>query len=309
MDQAKEYLSQVTLPEGPCPCIYKGRSRHCTCFRIINPSVPEYSVHDIARIGSSWKKLAEMIDSEILEIHQVPPHIKLSPIQQNQVNAYKLNKTTVDKEALARELNSLKFPLYFIDYETLPAAVPKFNSFAPYDHIPFQYSLYVLESSDSEPKLLEFIHAESDDPSNYFVDSLKMHIGKEGSIIVWHKSFECGRNTELAERIPEMQDFIDNVNGRIYDLEEIFKKQYYVHKDFRGSTSIKQVSPFFAPELSYKDLEIQDGGAAAEMWSRIHLENTTAAEKEKIINALKIYCGRDAYEMYAIWKEIYKLIQ
>ncbi len=308
MDGALRYLSQDSLPKGFCTCIYKGRSNHCTCFSVINPEIPEYGIHDIARIGSSKQKLEILVDSNIFQINEIPPHIQLSDIQQNQVTAYKLDKILIDKETISKELQNLKFPLYFIDYETLPCAIPRFDGFSPYQHIPFQYSLYILESPDAEPKLLEFLHSELDDPTKYFADSLSKHIEDTGSIIVWNKIFECGRNSEIAVRIPEVKEFIESLNIRVYDLMDIFKKQYYVHKDFKGSTSIKKVLPVLVPDLSYKELEIQDGGSAAEVWNRIYTEQMDEVGKEKIVQDLKKYCGLDAYAMYAIWCQLHEVI-
>ena len=65
---ALKYISQTSEPEGFCCCIYKGRSRHCSTFKYANPNVPEYSVHDIARIGSSAAKLKELIDNNIFHL-------------------------------------------------------------------------------------------------------------------------------------------------------------------------------------------------------------------------------------------------
>lgn len=308
MDGALAYLSQETLPAGNCLCVYKGRSRHCTCFSTLNPDIPEYGIHDIARIGLSRKKLADLVDGKTFNIHEIPLHMTFSDIQRNQIDCHKLDKIIIDKATIAKELQGLQLPFYFLDYETFPCAVPRYDGFSPYHHIPFQYSLYVLETLDGEPKLLEFLHAEKDDPTAYFVSSLKSHIGDVGSVFVWHKSFECGRNDEIAVRIPEMKEFIDSLNVRVYDLEEIFKKQHYVHKHFKGSTSIKKILPVLVPSLTYKELAIQDGGSAAEIWNRLYIENLSTAEREKIIQNLKTYCGMDAYAMFAIWKELYNII-
>ena len=68
MAQASKFISQNTKPAGPCPCYYKGRSSHCTAFKYINPDVPEYSVHDLNRIGNSKALLRELIDAEILTV-------------------------------------------------------------------------------------------------------------------------------------------------------------------------------------------------------------------------------------------------
>jgi len=83
MDEALKYISSKTEPKGYCSCIYKGRSQHCVTFKHSNPQVPEYSVHDISRIGSSKAKLQEMVDASVFELKNVPEHIKFSDIQKN----------------------------------------------------------------------------------------------------------------------------------------------------------------------------------------------------------------------------------
>lgn len=308
MGEALKYLSQESEPKGFCCCIYKGRSRHCSTFQYANPEVPEYSVHDIARIGNSKAKLKELIDSNIFHLDKIPAHIKLTDIQQSQVDTYNLNKVLVNKEKIAEEFKTLTFPLYFLDYETFPAAIPRFDGFSPYHQIPFQYSVDVLESPDSEPKHYEFLHIGPDDPSRSFAESLQKHIGKTGSIIVWHKGFECGRNDEIAKRISVMKAFMDSLKARVYDLEDIFRKQYHIHRDFRGGTSIKRILPVLVPELSYKELGIQNGGSAADTWNKIVNGSFGETEKEKAINDLKVYCGLDTYAMYAIWRALHKLL-
>ena len=306
--EALKYLSQDTEPNGYCCCIYKGRSRHCSTFKHANPDVPEYGVHDIARIGNSKAKLKELIDSNVFHLDRIPDHIKLTDIQQSQVDTYVLNKAFVDKEKIKTEFDSLALPLYFLDYETFPAAIPRFDGFSPYHQIPFQYSVDILRSADDKPDHYEFLYVGTGDPSKSFVESLQRHLGTSGSIIVWHKDFECGINDKIAVRIPEMRTFTDSLKGRIYDLEDIFRKQYHIHRDFRGGTSIKRILPVLVPELSYKELEIRDGGSAADTWNKIVSGKYGDTEKEKAINDLKVYCGLDTYAMYSIWLALHDLL-
>ena len=302
VSEALEVLARKDEPEGPCCCIYKGRASHCSTFQYSNPAVPEYGVHDISRIGNSKAKLKELVDNQIFHLDKIPSHIKLSDSQRKQVDAYLQDKTFAEMGKIREELASLVFPLYFLDYETCPSAIPRFQGFSPYTQIPFQYSLHKLVSEESEPEHSEFLHIEEGDPTGLFAESLKEHIGEIGSVIVWHKSFECGRNNEIAHRIPELSAFIENLNKRIYDLEEIFKKQYFIHKDFKGKTSIKYILPVLVPELTYNDLEIGDGGSAAETWNKLINGSFSEAEKTKAISALKSYCYLDTYAMYSIWK-------
>ena len=211
----------------------------------------------------------------------------------------------IKADKIAEELRSLVFPIYFLDYETFPCAIPRFDGFSPYQQIPFQYSLHIVESSaNNEPNHFEFIHTSTDDPSPPFAESLQNNIGKIGTIIVWNKKFECGRNDELAKRIPSAQKFLADLNTRVYDLMDIFSKQYYVHHDFQGSTSIKYVLPVLAPELSYKKLNIQEGGTATQRWNEMMTGDLTNVEKETIAANLLEYCKLDTYAMYMIWRNL-----
>ncbi|MDD4989592.1 MAG: DUF2779 domain-containing protein [Candidatus Pacebacteria bacterium] len=304
MDIALAYLSAEKEPNGHCCCVYKGRSSHCSTFKHSNPHVPEYSVHDLNRIGSSKKKLMELIDSNVFHIHEADGRIVFSESQQNQIDAHVYDRVLIKKDMIAEEFSKLEYPLYFLDYETFPSAVPLFDGYSSYNQIPFQYSLHVLETPESELKSYEFLHMGSDDPCPALVESLQSHIGLKGSVIVWYKPFEKSRNTEMGIRLPGCKEFFESVNGRVFDLMEIFSKQYYVHKDFKGSSSIKKVLPVLVPELSYKELLIKEGGSASQAWKKLVDGKYSKEEAVEIANALKVYCNLDTYAMYMIFKRL-----
>jgi hypothetical protein len=308
MEVARTYLLNEVEPVGPCSCIYRGRSRHCSTFQYSNPDVPEYGVHDISRIGHSPKKLKEMVDAGIFALENIPTHIKLSDIQQAQVQTYNSKETIINRNAIAGELEKLELPLYFIDYETHPAAIPLFDRYSPYDQIPFQYSLHIVTARGEEPAHKEFLHIALEDPSELLVKSLRENIGPRGSIIVWHKTFESKVNNELARRLPEAQEFMVNFNSRLYDLKDVFSKQYYVHRDLWGKVSIKNVLPVLAPHLDYSTLEIQEGGTASVVWSRIVFGQMSDEECNGLRAALKKYCSMDSYGMYAIWRALSDMV-
>lgn len=302
MEEAYKYLSNANEPASPCACVYKGRSKHCSTFDYSNPGVPKYGVHDIARIGASKAKLRELIDANIFHFHEIHEGFTFSETQQNQIDAYSLDRVMIDRENIREELNALNFPLYFLDYETFPSAIPLYDGYSPYQQIPFQYSLHVLRTPDGKLEHCEFLYTEQGDPSKALADALQNDIGGVGNVIVWNKGFERGRNEEVARRIPEARAFMDSVNSRLYDLMDVFKKQFYVHKNFKGSTSIKKILPVLAPDLSYKTLGIQEGGTAAESWYKMVGEGLSQEEKNKIATDLKLYCGLDSFAMYVIWK-------
>ena len=309
MGESVAYLSNANNQAKQCDCIYKGRSGHCTTFSYSNPHVPAYGVHDISRIGSSRKKLQDMVDAGILELDQIPDHIELSERQRSQVDTYKSGDILIQKDAISTELEGLKFPLYFIDYETHLSAVPLFDGWSPNKQVPFQYSLHIVEDPSGEPVHREFLHIVMEDPDIPFASSLRENIGPEGTIIVWHKTFELSQvNKPMTERHPEYAEFFADFEGRTFDLEDMFTKQYYVDPAFLGKTSVKNVLPVLAPELSYQDLDIHDGAAASATWPKLVSGELNEEEREKICEDLRKYCGLDSYAMYAIWKALRKSV-
>ncbi|MBI5077935.1 MAG: DUF2779 domain-containing protein [Candidatus Yonathbacteria bacterium] len=320
MDEASLFLSEKETPTAPCPCHYKGRSSHCTAFTYINPSVPSYSVHDLNRIGNSKKYLKELLDAGILTIDKVPIDDRLQPQKKkedeeaakprklNQVMMYKSQEPIIDLEAIKAELNSLTFPLYFLDYETFPTAIPIFDGYHPYQHIVFQYSLHVLKDKNAPLEHFELLLLHGD-PAERIVKSLRSHIGDTGSIISWYKKFENSRNRELASLVPLQFEFLHSVIDRTYDLMDIVDNQYYVHPGFKGSASIKKVQTVLAPDLSYKKLSVQNGTDAIEAYRQITAGELTGELAEEKKRQMLEYCEYDTKVMYMIWKFFTKLAE
>ncbi|MEI6057562.1 MAG: DUF2779 domain-containing protein [bacterium] len=340
MEEAHDFLSRVEMPKGPCLCYYKGRNSHCTTFSYINPDTiengkPIYSVHDLYRIGNSKKYLRELLDEGILKIEHVPEDERLQPKKVpegkepgkprklNQVQVHKTKKTIIDIWSIKKDLHSLSFPLYFLDYETYPTAIPQFNGYHPYQHIVFQYSLHVVTEEDFkrglEPKHFECLIFDGD-PAERIVESLRKDIGDTGSVISWYKNFENHRNRELADLVPLRYAFLHSVIDRTYDLMDIVNQQYYVHHGFKGSSSIKKVLPVIleeikkldpanVPNLSYKALGVQSGTDAIESYRQISTGELTGKEADvKKIQMLE-YCKLDTYAMYVLWKFFIDLVE
>jgi hypothetical protein len=53
-------------------------------------------------------------------------------------------QTVIDTDALAQELNTLKYPLYFYDYETVSSPIPLFDGTHPWQQVVVQYSLHTV---------------------------------------------------------------------------------------------------------------------------------------------------------------------
>jgi len=321
MDASYEYLSKDKMPAGPCDCYYRGRSAQCTSFIISNPTVPEYSIHDLNRIGSSKEFIKTLLDrpEPILNIEDVPEHEIPKPSKRKdgtpgiprklyQVQVHKSKEPMVNYDAIKKELDALTYPLYFLDYETYPTALPIYDGYHPYQHVVFQYSIHILRNKDAKPEHEECLITEGD-PAEKIVAGLRKHIGNTGHVISWSKKFENSRNRELAKLVSSQADFLHDVIRRTYDLMDIVENQYYVHPEFRGKSTIKKVQTVLAPKLEYKKLKIKNGTDAIEAYRQIFEGEVTGKDLEaKKLDMLK-YCGYDTEVMYVIWKFFQDLIK
>ncbi len=302
METAYHFLSGETEPQGYCDCIFKGSNSHCTTSEYSNRGLPEYPIHDIARIHRT--KLTELIDSGILSIYDVPEDFPLSENQRRQVDTAKIGKPFVDKQGVSQFLKTMKYPLAFLDYETYPSAIPRYNGYRPYQQIPFQFSIHVIESPNGESVHYDFIYTGEGCPDERFAEALQKHLPKTGSVVVWNQKFEKGINEQIGERLPDYRSFMHNINNRIVDLMIPFsgKTLVYDHPQFKGSASIKYVLPALVPHLSYKSMHIQEGGTASDTWNRIVSGEYSDEEKNMKVQALKDYCHLDTLAMVEIWR-------
>ena len=302
MDLAHDWLSISSEPEGPCVCAKRSRSNHCTSFSHINPDVPDYSVHDISRIGLSKKKLTNLIEAGIMDIRDVPSDTKLSSRQANQVEAAKTGRVKIDHGAVTEFLSSMVYPLAFIDYETYPAGIPRFSGFHPFDQIPFQFSLDIIPAPGAEIIHHEFLATNANCPDKAFILALGETLPQTGSIIVWNKKFEMTINRKLMTRNPADAAYLEDLNARVIDLEDLFSKQAWVHPSFKGRSSIKSVLPVLVPALSYKTLPIQEGASASEAWNQMVSGELSQKDADEIARNLLKYCALDTMAMVEIWR-------
>jgi hypothetical protein len=257
------------------------------------------SIYDLCIIGA--EKTGELEELGVTKLVDIPDSFKLSAKQALQVKAAKQGQPIIDQTNIKKFLNSLVFPLYFFDYETLASIVPYFDGMKPYKQYPFQYSLHILDSPEAEPRHVEFLQRDNNSPLQPLSEALKSQIGETGSVITWNMSFEKGCNTLIGSLLPTYEDFYEKLNERIVDLMLPFSNGWYVDKGFKGSSSIKSVLPVLVPELSYKVLGIQEGGAAQRLWMEAVLDGKRDGEKETILNNLTTYCALDTMAMVKIY--------
>ena len=217
----------------------------------------------------------------------------------------------IDKEAIKKVLDSLKYPLYFIDYETYQTSIPKIKGTKPYEQLPFQYSLHIIKEKGAPIEHKEFL-AEIDDKDfiRHFAESMIKDIQENGSVIIYNKSFEPARNREIATLYPDLAEELERINGNIVDFMEVFKRREYYMKEMHGSASIKDVLPALYPDdtmLDYHGLPVVHNGTEASD-AFISLEGKTKEEQEKIRHGLLLYCELDTFAMVKLWERFKEIV-
>lgn len=265
-------------------------------------NVGEGSIYDLCRLTPEL--VGELESRGIKKLQDIPDDIALNKFQSRQVDAAKSNVVHTEPDMISALIGEYQYPLYFFDYETFATAVPEFDGLSPYDQIPFQYSLHVIDEPGAPVRHLEYLHDQSSNPVKAICESLRSHFGPTGSIVAWYAIFEKARNKRLAELLPEYTEFLNNLNSRIVDLMDPFAAGFYIDKRFHGSTSIKKVLPVLVPELSYNELDIREGGSASRQWADAVLYEKPGFDKKKILSDLKEYCKLDTYAMVKIYEAL-----
>lgn len=214
--------------------------------------------------------------------------------------------TYVNKESIREFLDTLSFPLYFLDFETMQTVIPRFAGTKPYAQIPFQYSLHYIEREGGELKHTEYLAESGTDPRRELAERLCADIPVNVCVTAYNKSFECGRIRELAAAFPNLADHLLNIEANIRDLLVPFQTGCYYNRAMGGSFSIKSVLPALFPDdpaLDYHNLEgVHHGGEAMALFPKI--KDMPPEEQEKARHNLLKYCELDTFAMVKVWQAL-----
>jgi hypothetical protein len=304
VQRLKEVLKEKEMPD-----IDIGEHCHnpytCSFFNYCRKHIPVDSIFDFS--GMHLKKKYELYRDEIIKLDDVPNDYSLNKNNGIQLEAYRSGESLIDKDAMENVLADLNYPLFFMDFETFQSAIPLYDYSKPYQQIPFQYSIYLKDKQDGELKHFEFLAEAGEDPRIKFIEGLLNDTKGKGDIVVYNKSFEITRLKEIARDFPQYQDEIEKLVLRIKDLMIPFQRKYYYAPEMKGSYSIKAVLPALVPELSYDELEINEGGLASITFESLQEETDMMIIAERREQLLE-YCKLDTLAMVKILEKLITII-
>ncbi|MGI6781860.1 MAG: DUF2779 domain-containing protein [Acholeplasmataceae bacterium] len=267
----------------------------------------------------------DLINQGYTKIEHFKRENLIYPQQQIQLEAVTEDIRYIDKRNINRGLEMLKYPIYHLDFETFAAPLPRFKGEKCYEQSPFQYSLHI----EREPGVchedddhFEFIAKNPlDDCRNQLFKSLFSHLDNpNGTILAYNVSFEKAvinnylkYNDHYKENIEPLVnnafDLMDLIKGRstLFPKEVAPNRILFYDKNLNGSYSIKKVLPVLAPELTYQNLNIQNGTDAVLEFSK--LSHVSPNEYSQKVQDLLAYCKRDTWAMVVILQKLRELVK
>lgn len=290
---SERILEDIQSQEKPKPFL-NTTCKHCEHFKVDCVGVDlSHPTTELPRITD--KKLSLLNECEIFETQDIPDNFELTPPQARVVSAVKSKGPIQDVRQLPNLLKKVSWPCYYLDFESILIALPIYPNIAPHQVVLTQYSLHVRTSSEADVQHFEYLAPHNKDSRRELLVELLARLGTVGSIVVY-SDYEEIQLKSLAKTFPDLGPQIDAIIIRLFDLQEVFTACYY-HPDFCGSTSIKKVLPVLVPELSYKGLDIGEGGEAVAQFVKMAKGQCTETEVTKIRLDLLKYCHLDTLAM------------
>ena len=291
-------------PKKECEdCPYNSR-----CFSCI----PKENVFNLAGVRST-----ELYNDGIITYDDYIEHVKKEKkpgiIIKNaleQIDFERNDKgTKVSLNELSKFLDSLVYPLYFLDFETIEEIIPQHDGIKCGDVKVVQFSLHIKDTPTSQLRHEEYLLTEEYDNREEVAELLIKYLNKVGSIITYSASYETGRIKDLRDNLPHLASDLNNIISRIVDLKIPFQKRMVYKKEMNGYSSIKIVLPAMCKnfEEAYKNLSLVHNGAEAIAYYK-KMINSKGEEKELICKGLLEYCCLDTLAMVEILNELYKLV-
>lgn len=274
-----------------CPlfaeCLGKGIENHILC---------------IPRLSQA--KLDSLKELDIVCIEDIPSNFSLTDNQARIRGCVVTGEPFIGNQ-LRRSLEAIKWPAFYLDFETIMTAIPLYSDITPYTQLPTQYSIHKCSDVGIIDDHLEYLADPGKDCRRGLAESLIKHLEQSGSVIAY-STFEKTVINNLAKLYPDLSGKLIALTERMVDLEAIIRNNYY-HPDFQGSTSIKRTLPVLVPEMTYDNLEIREGDSASAAFAYLALGRYDDTEAESVKRNLLDYCEQDTLAMVKLHERLFEL--
>lgn len=202
----------------------------------------------------------DLIQQGRVSLNDIPVEVVTSANGTPYYNDRPLYQLTKNEEfilpGLKGEMDTVTYPIHFIDFETNQNCIPLHENMRPYENIIFQWSCHTIKEPGAKPIHSEWLNTTDRFPNIAFVESLKNQLGLEGTFLTW-SAYENTQLKAVHEYLEQLNSpafeaiknwlyrvvkFHEDDVTKLLDMHDLAIK-YYFHPIMGGRTSIKVVLP------------------------------------------------------------------
>ena len=309
VEYLQKYLEQTEEPEQKlnigCFSPYS-----CNFWNYCTRDLPKHNVFQLS--GMHKDKMIEYYLADMVDFEDLRMSEKITPAHKLQIDTELSGKAYVDSKSVVAFMDNIRYPLYFLDFESFQPPVPIFQGTVAFQQIVFQYSLHIIRNEGQkaeDAEHIEFIAEPGEDPRRAVAESLCRNIPADVCVTAYYKSFEKTCIKRMANYFPDLHDHLMAIHDNIVDIEDPFSKHWIYYPGFNGSASIKVVLPSLFPndsKLDYQSLEgVHKGDEASDVY--LKMADMPAEERAYWKECLLRYCELDTFAMVKIWERLKEL--
>ena len=319
-------LLPITSKDSNCPKISTGihcnEPYSCDYFDRCDTSSNEKNITPftiLPYIGKSQDLIDYMAEKKTNDLQKVPTRffkdrVDYAPGYHQIIQSAHKKKKPWFNSNLKNVLKNFKFPMYFMDFETVGQVVPIIKGTTPYYPLPFQWSVHKWISKDKPvDKGKSFLKFNDQDIERQFIETLIQAVGDNGTIFAHNAK---GTEIKILEKLKtkdnckSLTSQIDNIIKRIEDSAIIAKHNFYsplMNGDW-GIKSIVKAIPNC--KINYEDEGNISGGTDAQLaWFKNTDIHETKEEKENQKKLLLEYCSKDTLAIFHLIKYLFEYEQ
>src|SRR5262249_3535262 len=123
---------------------------HDHCWKFLPPQ-------NVMQLYRGKKKGFMVLAIGVTDLRRIPDTVSLTRNQAIQKRCAETGIPHVNQNAIAAFLRRLRYPVHYLDFETFSTAIPLFDGLRPYQQVPFQFSLHILNAPGAEPEHRMFL--------------------------------------------------------------------------------------------------------------------------------------------------------
>ncbi len=287
-DTAREEIESDEMPEP----YLKRACKNCPVFDSCMGKDVKNHIFDLPRLSVPAIEELIMLGSDTID--KVPDDFVLTEMQQIVKNCV-INNNTYVSENLKTELDAIKEPFYYLDFESVTTILPLYPDVAPHTQFLTQFSIDRCDKPGEIKEHFEYIADHTKDCRREIAEKLIECLKDEGSIITY-ANFERVAICKLAGMFKDLSEKLLKIADRIVDFEVLVRKNYY-DINFHGRSSIKKVLPVMIKNMDYKDLTIGEGGDASAAFAFMAMGFYDNEKIQQTKKDLLKYCAQDTLAM------------